>query len=61
VPVTGHGGGRGLGHQLPVGVARVLLADLIPRGQITVMTQRQSDRPTSTDLLKEVLHGLRAL
>ena len=46
---------------LPVGVVRVILADLIPHGQITVMTQRQSDRPTSADLLKEVLLGLRSL
>jgi hypothetical protein len=46
---------------LPVGVVRVLLADLIPQGRIRVMTQRQTDRQPSTDLLKEVLHGLRSL
>jgi hypothetical protein len=46
---------------LPVGVVRVLLADLIPQGQITLMTQRQTDGPTSADLLREVLHGLRSL
>jgi Protein of unknown function (DUF742) len=48
------------GIALPVGVVRVLLADLILLGLI-------SARPPSTpgaanaDLLKEVLHGLRAL
>jgi hypothetical protein len=46
---------------LPVGVVRVLLADLIPQGRIKVMTQRQTDRQHSADLLKEVLHGLRSL
>jgi Protein of unknown function (DUF742) len=46
---------------LPVGVVRVLLADLIPQGRIKVMTQRQTDRKPSADLLKEVLHGLRSL
>jgi Protein of unknown function (DUF742) len=46
---------------LPVGVVRVLLADLIPQGRIKVMTQRQTDRQASADLLKEVLHGLRSL
>ena len=46
---------------LPVGVVRVLLADLIPQGRIRVMTQRQTDRQHSADLLKEVLHGLRSL
>ena len=46
---------------LPVGVVRVLLADLIPQGRIKVMTQRQTEGRTSADLLKEVLHGLRSL
>jgi Protein of unknown function (DUF742) len=46
---------------LPVGVVRVLLADLIGHGRVTVPpNQGMSERP-STDLLKEVLHGLRAL
>jgi hypothetical protein len=46
---------------LPLGVIRVLLADLIARGRITVLPQRRSGEQPSTDLLKEVLHGLRAL
>ena len=46
---------------LPVGVVRVLMADLIPQGRIKVMTQRQTGGQASTDLLKEVLHGLRSL
>jgi Protein of unknown function (DUF742) len=45
---------------LPLGVVRVLLADLIVRGRITVVPKRSAEQP-STDLLKEVLHGLRAL
>ena len=44
---------------LPLGVVRVLLADLVVQGRLTVMRQR-GDRP-SADLLEEVLHGLRAL
>ena len=46
---------------LPLGVVRVLLGDLIQQGRITVLpppTQRPQAR---TDLLKEVLDGLRAL
>lgn len=46
---------------LPVGVVRVLLADLILQGRIRVMTQRQAGDHPSPDLLKEVLHGLRSL
>ncbi len=46
---------------LPVGVIRVLLADLIVQGRLTVLPQRPADEPPSADLLKEVLHGLRAL
>lgn len=46
---------------LPVGVVRVLLADLILQGRITVQAQRQAGEQPSADLLKEVLHGLRAL
>lgn len=46
---------------LPVGVVRVLLADLILQGRITVQTQRSAGERPSADLLKEVLHGLRAL
>jgi hypothetical protein len=44
---------------LPLGVVRVLLADLMLQGRITVL-QRRGERPRA-DLLKEVLHGLSAL
>jgi hypothetical protein len=46
---------------LPVGVVRVLLADLILQRRITVIAQRSAGEQPSADLLKEVLHGLRAL
>lgn len=46
---------------LPVGVIRVLLADLILQDRITVLPQRSAGEQPSTDLLKEILHGLRAL
>jgi Protein of unknown function (DUF742) len=49
------------GTELPLGVVRVLLADLIARGRIAVVPQRRAGDQPSTDLLKEVLHGLRAL
>jgi hypothetical protein len=45
---------------LPLGVVRVLLADLLVQGRLTVMRQNAGERP-SADLLEEVLHGLRAL
>jgi Protein of unknown function (DUF742) len=46
---------------LPVGVVRVLLADLIGQGRITILAQRPVGEQPSTTLLKEVLHGLRTL
>jgi Protein of unknown function (DUF742) len=46
---------------LPVGVVRVLLADLIMAGRITVLPPRSAAERPNADLLKEVLHGLRAL
>jgi hypothetical protein len=46
---------------LPVGVVRILLADLILQGRITVIASRPAGEQPSTALLKEVLHGLRAL
>jgi Protein of unknown function (DUF742) len=49
------------GTTLPVGVVRVLLADLIGQGRVTVPPNQTVDGQPSTDLLKEVLHGLRAL
>ena len=46
---------------LPVGVIRVLLADLIQQGRIRVMPGREAGQQPSAQLLREVLHGLRAL
>ncbi len=46
---------------LPLGVIRVLLADLLLQDRITVVPQRPAGEQPSADLLKEVLHGLRAL
>jgi Protein of unknown function (DUF742) len=46
---------------LPLGVVRVLLADLILQGRITVLPQRPVDEQPRADLLREVLDGLRAL
>ena len=46
---------------LPVGVVRVLMADLIPQGRIRVMTERQAAAQPSADRLTEVLNALRSL
>lgn len=46
---------------LPVGVVRVLLADLTTQGAITVLRQRPASQRTSNDVLQEILNGLRAL
>lgn len=46
---------------LPVGVIRVLLADLIQQNRIKVLPARQPGEKPSAQLLREVLHGLRAL
>ncbi len=46
---------------LPVGVIRVLLADLILRGAISVVRQRPAGQAPGRDVLKEILNGLRAL
>ncbi len=46
---------------LPLGVVRVLLADLISNDLITVLSQRPAGEQPSAALLEEVLHGLRAL
>jgi hypothetical protein len=48
---------------LPLGVVRVLLADLIQQDKISVLPPQPARPHTSTDLdvLKEVLDGLRAL
>jgi Protein of unknown function (DUF742) len=46
---------------LPLGVVRVLLADLIQQGMITVLPRQSAQHQARTDLLKEVLDGLRSL
>jgi Protein of unknown function (DUF742) len=46
---------------LPVGVVRVLLADLIQQSRIRVLPGRAAGEKPSAQLLREVLHGLRAL
>jgi len=46
---------------LPVGVIRVLLADLIQQRRIKVLPGRPAGQKPSAQLLREVLHGLRAL
>ena len=45
---------------LPLGVVRVLVADLIELGAITVVAQRSTDKQTG-NVLQEILNGLRAL
>jgi hypothetical protein len=46
---------------LPIGVVRVLLADLIQQRRIKVLPGRPAGQKPSAQLLREVLHGLRAL
>jgi hypothetical protein len=46
---------------LPLGVVRVLLADLIQQGMITLLPRQSAQPHARTDLLKEVLDGLRSL
>lgn len=46
---------------LPVGVIRVLLADLIARGAIAVAPKRPASERAGNDVLQEILNGLRAL
>jgi hypothetical protein len=46
---------------LPVGVVRVLIADLTLRGAITVVRQRPTDQRSDKNVLQEILNGLRAL
>jgi hypothetical protein len=46
---------------LPLGVVRVLLADLIQQGMMAVLPRQSTRRQARTDLLKEVLDGLRSL
>jgi hypothetical protein len=46
---------------LPVGVVRVLLADLTAQGAVTVVRERPPGQQTGNDVLQEILNGLRAL
>lgn len=46
---------------LPLGVVRVLLADLILQRYITVLPHQPIGEQPRAELLREVLHGLRAL
>ena len=46
---------------LPLGVVRVLVADLTQLGAITVVRRQPGDKQTGTDVLKEIINGLRAL
>ncbi len=46
---------------LPVGVLRVLIADLTLQGAITVVRQRPTDQRSEKNVLQEILDGLRAL
>lgn len=45
---------------LPVGVVRVLLADLMAQSAVTVV-RRRAGQPAGNDVLQEILNGLRAL
>lgn len=46
---------------LPLGVVRVLLADLIENGWISVLPQRPPGEQPSPEMLREVLNGLNSL
>jgi predicted ArsR family transcriptional regulator len=46
---------------LPVGVVRVLLADLIEQGVVAVVPKRPAGERGGNDVLREILNGLRAL
>jgi hypothetical protein len=46
---------------LPVGVVRVLIADLTMQGAVAVVRQRPTDKRSEKNVLQEILDGLRAL
>ena len=46
---------------LPVGVIRVLLADLMAQGAVAVAPARPASERSGNDVLREILNGLRAL
>ena len=47
--------------QLPIGVVRILLGDLIEQGSVVLVRQRPAGSRPSTKVLQEILNGLRAL
>ena len=47
--------------ELPVGVVRVLLADLIAQSVVAVVPKRPVSERSGNDVLREILNGLRAL
>ncbi|MFJ3824943.1 DUF742 domain-containing protein [Streptomyces nodosus] len=60
-----HGGGLAVAEiasalSLPPSTTRILVADLIEHGLMTLAQGRDDDRPV-TSLIERVLHGLRAL
>ena len=46
---------------LPVGVVRVLIADLTMQGAVAVVRQQPTDQRSEKNVLQEILDGLRAL
>jgi DNA-binding IscR family transcriptional regulator len=46
---------------LPLGVVRILLADLRDSGFIVIRSPEAGQGPRDTSILREVLNGLRAL
>ncbi len=46
---------------LPLGVVRILLADLRDAGYIVIRAPETGQRPRDSHILREVLNGLRAL
>jgi hypothetical protein len=46
---------------LPVGVVRVLLADLIEQGAARIVRQRPAGERPDNNVLQEILNGLRAI
>jgi hypothetical protein len=46
---------------LPVGVVRVLIADLTVQGAVAVLRQQPTDQRSEKNVLQEILDGLRAL
>lgn len=46
---------------LPLGVVRVLLSDLSDQGLVKVLSAPPAGQVTDADVLRNVLHGLRAL